>query len=152
MLLKRHRPIFALKLRQRHHINRVPRTAFEESAIGTFAGAKFAPDAQQGIDDNPPEWRMIEVRRPIHAFRNRAVLDACRRPGTPGAALIDYGKNVRLALTLSRRARGNRLVLDDRSCLKLFNTRSAIRHENPPTNRSQYILADSARVVNLAAQ
>jgi len=35
-----------------------------------------------------------------------AVLDARRRPGTSGEALIDDGKNVRLALRGVARARG----------------------------------------------
>jgi len=85
-LSKRHRPISSLKLRQRHHVNRIPRAAFQERAIRTLTGTEFAPDAKQGIDDNTPKRRMILVRRPIHAVGNRAVLDTCWRPCATRAA------------------------------------------------------------------
>jgi hypothetical protein len=78
---------------------------------------------------------MIEIGRPIHAVRNRAVLDARRRSGAPGATLIDDSKNVRLALALRRRARRYRRILDDRPLLKFLYARSAIRHEIPPWKR-----------------
>jgi hypothetical protein len=49
-----------------------------------------------------------------------------------GAAFIDDSENVRLALPLRRRAGGNRLVLDDSSCLVFLDTGSGIRHFKPP--------------------
>jgi hypothetical protein len=131
-VLEGKRALTRLELGKWNHIDGIPRTAFQKRAIGSLTSAKFAPDAKQGINDNTSKRRMIEVRRPIHAVRHRAVLDARRRSGTPRAALIDHGKNVRLALALRRRARGYRRVLDDSPCLKLIYARSAIRHKNPP--------------------
>ena len=77
-MLKGKRPVFRLKLRKRDHVDCIPRAAFQERAIRAFAGAEFASDAQQGVNDNAAERRMILIWRPIHAVRNGAVLNARR--------------------------------------------------------------------------
>ena len=143
------RAVYAFKLGKRHHVNRVPGAALQESAIGTFAGAKFAPNAEQGINDNAPERGMVLVRGPKHAISNRAVLDASRGSRAPRAGLIDDGKNVGFAFALGRRAAGNRRVLDDSSCLIFLDAGSGIRHANPPgIGVTTFILADTIRLVN----
>jgi hypothetical protein len=124
--------MLALKLGKRNHVNGVPRAAFEERAVRAFAGAQLAADAKQGIDDDAAKRGMVLVRRPIHAIRNGAVLDASRRAGASRAALIDHRKNVGFAFPLGRRAGGNGRVLDDRSRLKFLDAGSQIRHVEPP--------------------
>jgi len=126
--LERQRPICALELRQGNHINRIPRATLEKRAIRPFAGAEFASDAQQGIDDDATERGMVLVRRPIHALGHRTVFNAGGRSRAPRAAFIDYCKYVRLTLALSRRSGGNRRLLDDCSRLKFFNGWSRITH------------------------
>ena len=100
-----------------------------------LAGAELAANAQQRIDDNAAKRGVVFVRRPIHAIRNRAVLDACGRSGTSGTAFINDGKNVGFALPLGRRAGGYGRVLDDSSSLKFLDARSGIGHVEPPRMR-----------------
>src|ERR1700732_3902162 len=99
--------MLALKLRKRNHVNGVPRAAFEERAVRTFAGAQLASDAKQGIDDDAAKRGVVLIRRPIHAIRNGAVLDASRRAGAARATLINDRENMGFALPLGRRAGGN---------------------------------------------
>ena len=47
-----------------HHDDGVPRTAVEEAAIGAFAEALFATDAEDGIDLDAAKGRMVFVRDP----------------------------------------------------------------------------------------
>src|SRR5208282_6667277 len=60
--LIRQRPKLAFPLRQRHHVNRVPRAAFQERPVRSFARTQFAPDAGVRVHHNPPERRMLLVR------------------------------------------------------------------------------------------
>ena len=136
MYSERKRAVIRLKLRERHHVNGVPRAAFEERAVGAFAGAEFAADAEKGIDDDAPERRMVLVRRPIHAISDWAVFDASRRPRASRAGLVDDGKDVRLALALVGLSRGDRRILDDSSFLIFLNAGSGIRQFNPPRMNS----------------
>ena len=75
---------------------------------------------------------MVFVLGPEHAVRDRAVLDAGGRPGTTRAVLVDYGKDVGFAFALGCRAAGDRLGLDDTSCLILFYGWSGVRQAKPP--------------------
>ena len=131
-LSKRQRSIVSFKLGERNHIDGVPRAAFEERAVGAFAGAQLAADAEQWIDDNAAKRGVVFVRRPIHAIRNRTVLDAGGRTGASRAAFIDHRKNVGFAFPLRRRARGYGRLLDDYPRLKFLDARSRIRHVEPP--------------------
>jgi hypothetical protein len=114
------------------HINSVPGAAFEERAVGAFAGAQFAADAEQGIDDDAAEWSVVLVRRPVHALRNGAVLHTGGGAGASRAAFINDGKYMRFTLPLRRRAVRHGLALDDCSCLKFLDARGRIRHVEPP--------------------
>ena len=70
-----------------HHNNCIPGTAVEERSVGAFAGALFAADAEDGVDLDSPEGRVIFVRDPEHAVLDRAILHAGGRAGAAGAAL-----------------------------------------------------------------
>src|SRR6202142_4513473 len=85
------RAILAFKIGERNHVDGVPRAAFEERAVGALTGAQLAADAEQGIDDDAAKRGVVLVRRPIHAIRNGAVLDAGGRAGASRAAFIDHG-------------------------------------------------------------
>ena len=61
-----------------HHLDRIPRTAFKKSSVGTFARAELAADAQVGIDFDEAVWKVVRIRDPEHALIDRAVLDARR--------------------------------------------------------------------------
>jgi len=76
-------PFIRLELCKRHHVNRIPRATFEESSVRTFAGAQFAPDAKQGIDNNTPKRRMVLVRGPVHAIGDRTIIDTGGDPEQP---------------------------------------------------------------------
>jgi hypothetical protein len=53
--------VSCFELRKRYHIDRVPRTSFQECPIRPLACAKLASDAEQGIDDDPPKRGVVEV-------------------------------------------------------------------------------------------
>jgi hypothetical protein len=78
---------------------------------------------------------VVFVRRPIHAVRNRAVLDACGGTGASRTAFINNRKYMGFALPLSRCACGNGRVLDNCPCLKFLDARSRIGHVEPPKNQ-----------------
>ena len=61
-----------------HHLDSVPRTAVEKRAIGTFAGALLAANAQVRIYFDSSKWRMIFIGHPEHAGFNRTILDTRR--------------------------------------------------------------------------
>lgn len=71
----------------RHHFNRIPGTAVEESAIRTFADAFLAADAEIWIDFNAAKRRVVFVWHPEHTGFNRAVLDTGRRTSAARAAV-----------------------------------------------------------------
>jgi len=123
--------LLRFKLRNRHHIDSVPRAALEKGAVGAFAGAQFAADAQQRIDDNPAKRRVVRVRAPEHAIFHRAILDARRRTRAARAILIDHRENVRLALALIGLAAGPRGVLDHLAADVLLNARACVCHSAP---------------------
>ena len=88
----RHRADFFFDFRGIHHDDRVPRAAIEEAAIRAFAEALLAPDAQNRVDLDAPERRIVLVGHPEHAIFHRAVLHAGRRSGAASAALRDYSQ------------------------------------------------------------
>jgi hypothetical protein len=124
--------VIGFELGKRDHVDRPPRTAFEEYAVGPSTATEFAADAKQRINDDASKRRMILVRRPVHALGDGAVLDAGRRAGTPGTTLVYDSKDVRFPFALVGLTRGDRRVLDDSSCLILLDARSGIRHARPP--------------------
>jgi hypothetical protein len=138
-ILKRHYPILPLKLRQGHHINRIPRTSFQKRPIRPLAGTKLAPNAQKRINQNPPKRWVIRIRHPEHAIPHRTILHASRRPRAPSAHLVDHRHNVRLAFPLGGRPLGNRFVLLNlavhitRYCRGIFNHGRSIEPPNSPT-------------------
>jgi hypothetical protein len=73
-----------------HHFDCIPGAAIKKRAIGTFAYAFLATDAEIGINFNAPEWRMIFVGYPEHARFDGTILDASRRTGTSGATVRRY--------------------------------------------------------------
>src|SRR5438874_3785650 len=75
----------------RHHLDRVPRTAIEERAIRALADAFLAADAELRIHFDPAVGRMIFVGNPKHAVSHRTVRHASRRPGASRATLGDNG-------------------------------------------------------------
>jgi hypothetical protein len=70
-----------------YHLNRVPWTAIEKGAVGSFANAFLTADAEIGINFDAAKGRMIFVGDPEHAGFNRTIFDASRRPRTPRAAV-----------------------------------------------------------------
>jgi len=139
IILKRHHPILPLKLRQRHHINRIPRTPLQKRPIRPLASTKFAPNAQKRIHQNPPKRRMLAIRHPEHAIRHRAILHASGRPRASRAHLVDHRHNVRLAFPLGSSPLGNRLILLNlaihitRHCRGIFSHARSIEPPNSPT-------------------
>src|SRR5580704_8418 len=74
------------------HYDGVPGTAIEEAAFGAFAHTLFAADAEDRVDFDAAEGRMILVGDPEHAVFDRAVFDAGGRAGAARAAFGDYGQ------------------------------------------------------------
>src|SRR5215471_13441399 len=74
------------------HLDRVPRAAIEKRAVRTFAGALLAADAEERIDLDVPEGRMVLVRHPVHAIGHRAIRHARGRTRASGAAFGDDRK------------------------------------------------------------
>ena len=81
-----------------HHDDGVPRTPVEEAAIGAFAEALFATDAEDGIDLDAAKGRMVFVRDPEHAVFDGTVFDARGRASAAGAAFGDDSKFFRFLL------------------------------------------------------
>lgn len=61
-----------------NHLDRIPRTAVEERAVGALAGAFLTADTQVRVDFDSSKGWMILVRDPEHAGFDRAVFDAGR--------------------------------------------------------------------------
>src|SRR6185369_4819909 len=76
-----------------HHLNRVPRTAFEEGSVRTFAGAELAADAQIGIDFDSAVCIVVGIVHPEHASIDRTVFHSCGRAGTTGAIVQYHREN-----------------------------------------------------------
>ena len=87
--LDRHRANFFFHFRGVHHRDRVPWTSVEEAAIGTLAEAFLAANAEDRIDSDAPEWRMIVVGNPEHAVFHRAIFNAGGRTGASRTAFGD---------------------------------------------------------------
>ena len=75
-----------------HHDDGVPGAAIEEATVRALAQALLAPDAENRIDLNASEWRMVLVWNPKHAIFDGAVFDAGGRAGATGTAFGDHGK------------------------------------------------------------
>lgn len=76
--LVRHRPDFFFDFRDIHHDDGIPRAAVQEAAVRTFTEALLAADAQNRINLDAPERRVVLVRHPEHAILDRAILHARR--------------------------------------------------------------------------
>src|SRR5579872_3096522 len=75
-----------------YHFYGVPGAAIEESAVRALAGALLTADAQDRVDLDVAEGRMVLVGHPIHAVGHGAVGHAGGRSGAPGATLRDDGE------------------------------------------------------------
>jgi hypothetical protein len=78
-----------------NHFNRIPWTAIQECSVGSFTRTLLTSDTEIRIDFDTAEGRVVLVRYPEHAGLDRAVFDASRRAGAPGAAIGGNGKNAR---------------------------------------------------------
>src|SRR5215208_585136 len=58
--------VHSLPIVSGHHLDRVPRTAIEERAVRSFAGALLTTDAEIWIDFDSSERRMVLIRDPEH--------------------------------------------------------------------------------------
>ena len=97
------------------HLDRVPGTAVEKGAVGTFAGALLTADAEVRIYfDTSKRW-MVLVRHPEHTGLDRTILDTRRRSGATRAAIRGDGKYARplLARGLSVALRHRPMFLYD---------------------------------------
>ena len=74
-----------------HHDDGVPGAAIEEATVRALAKALLAAYAENRIDLNASEWRMVLVGNPKHAIFDRAVFNAGGRAGATGAAFGDDG-------------------------------------------------------------
>jgi len=103
----------ALDILDRYHVDGVPRAAIQECAIGAFAGAFFAANAEVRINFDAAKRRMVFVGNPIHAILDGAIRHARGRAGTTGATFRNHGEFARLLL--ARRINAFRLGfrLDD---------------------------------------
>jgi len=111
LLSNRHRADFFFYFYGIDHRDRIPGAAIEEAAIGAFAQAFLAADAEDGVDGNAAEGRMILVGDPEHAVFHRAIFHAGGRTGASGAALGDYGQLFGLLFTRRGEAFGPRFEL-----------------------------------------
>jgi hypothetical protein len=84
----------------RHHLNRIPRTAFEESPIRPFAGAELAANTEVRVNFYAASRRVIWVWHPEHTGFDWAVLNADR--GTRAASAVIQYHSYYLRLLLSQ--------------------------------------------------
>src|SRR2546429_7858248 len=73
------------------HDDGVPGGAIEEATVRALAKALLAAYAENRIDLNASEWRVVPVGNPKHAIFDRAVFNAGGRAGATGAAFGDDG-------------------------------------------------------------
>jgi hypothetical protein len=109
--LDRHRSHFFFHLSRLHHRDGVPGAAVEEAAVGTFAKALLAADAENGIDRDTAERRAVLVGHPEHAVFHRTIFHARRRAGAAGATFCDHSEFFRFLLARRGQALGFRLPL-----------------------------------------
>src|SRR5205807_9985811 len=114
----------------------------EETAIGTFADALLASDAEDGIDRDSAKRRRVFVGNPEHAIFHRTVFHAGGRAGASGTALGDDGELFRLLLARGGKALGSRfkleLVGNHPDCPGSTGLR---RHRDDYTSRRCWLLA-----------
>ena len=108
----RHRADFFFHFGRFHHRNRVPGAAVQEAAVWALAQTFLAADAEDGIDRDAAEGRIVLVGHPEHAVFHRTILDAGGRARAPRAAFGDDGQFFRLFLAWSGQAFGFRLMLE----------------------------------------
>ncbi len=60
---------------RRYHLDRVPWTTVEKRAVGTFANALLATNAEIRINFNATEGWVIFVGHPKHTRLDRTILD-----------------------------------------------------------------------------
>jgi hypothetical protein len=77
----------------RHHFDRVPGAAVKKRAVGSFANAFLAANAEIRINFNASERRMIFVRYPKHASFDRTVFNASGGSRATGATVGSDRKN-----------------------------------------------------------
>src|SRR5580692_8342557 len=86
----RHRADFLFDFDGVDHDDGVPRAAIEEAAVRALAETLLAADAENGIDLDAAEGRIVLVGHPKHTVFDRAIFDTCGRPGAAGAAFGDH--------------------------------------------------------------
>jgi hypothetical protein len=75
-VLKRHDPDFFFHFGCVYHHNCIPGATVQKGAIRAFAGAFVTADAENGVDLDATEGRIILVRNPEHAVFYRTIFDA----------------------------------------------------------------------------
>src|SRR6267154_3813496 len=93
-----------------HHYG-IPGATVQEASVRALAYTLLASNAQDCIDLDAPKRIIIFVGHPEHAVFHRAILHACGRTGTAGAALGDDSKFFWFFLARSGDPFGARLVL-----------------------------------------
>src|SRR5580704_9375659 len=109
--LDRHWADFFFHFHGVDHGDGVPGAAVEEAAVGAFAQALLAADAEDGIDGDAAERRMVVVGHPEHAVFYRAIFHTGGRTRASGAALCDYREFFGLLFTRRGEAFGPRFKL-----------------------------------------
>ena len=131
----RHCADFFFYFHRVNHGDGVPRAAIEEAAVGAFAQALLAADAENGIDRDAAERRIVFVRHPEHAVFYRTIFHAGGRAGTSGATLCDDGQLFRFLLARCGQALGFRfpfhLVGNHADSFDGAGCRRHARHYNP---------------------
>ncbi len=151
--LKRQRPIRALEFGERNHVDRVPRAAFEERAVGAFAGANLQPMQSRGSTMMRPNgaWSSSGAQ-----YMQSATGQYSTQAGEPEHPVQHSLITARMWGFLFRCVVVPveiGAVLDDCSRLKFLDARSRICHVEPPkcgllahilAERTLSILSDSA--------
>lgn len=81
------------------HVDGIPGAPVQESILRAFTCAEFAANAEEWVNFNPAEGRMVLVGNPHHAFFYGAVVYACRGPRTASAGVIDDSYQGRFPLS-----------------------------------------------------
>ena len=80
-------PVHSFPVIGRHHLDRIPGTAVEKCAVGTFTDALLAANAKVRVNFDSSEWWMIFVGHPEHARFDGTIFNASRRARAAGAAV-----------------------------------------------------------------